>query len=1003
MVAAWEEIISKNRSRISLYSEKRRVVSETVSSPQKQVLKDLVAEEKNKRKKRVVSLQIPLPSMTRQLKSWRSASNLRDTEEGVGVGESGDRGRERQAKAGNVKAVSMNSRTHMVGFGYEKYIRPIPMPIPLPMPLPASKPGNKNRDNSSRRGGGMREPEESSRKGAGIREPDESNRGGRGVREPEESSGMGGIREPEERSRRGRRIREPEESWLDLDDSPTSTIGRATPVDTLSTMAMASPWPSSPLPPVTPPPPTEGSEALKTLLQTHLTTALLSLEIDIAQLDTRLFLIFDRLRTVHTSLLLRIPGVTMTPSQTSPGPTTLKQISTTEAKSKLNTLRAELAALGVQMTGYMETVSVVDMQIVEAVGEEDVPANVMEDLMMGVGELRRQVKTVKDELGRLERKRSGLEQWAGEVWVGWNFGAGEEGEEEGKAQVPVLMAEATQSAPVTPVSVPSYLTVPERSDVGFCRNRSIRGSRSMGSIKVNASSSASCSAPPSSGYPNAATKRKPAPPNVNKPLPASPGDGDFEMETRYIRERSRSRSPAPPPLDHSTQPAWGEQLEPPPTSPRAPTIPERNPRRIIPRTGPPPEPQPEAGSALTSSTHAHMPPQTASAEVAAMISQPEVGVNGRRYSTSVTDSTRFSLDLTNLDQLITSSKHRSPADVYQDFFSTHSVISQDCGSYRSQYSRDEDEALRQEWGNEGEEDEEGEFELPPLLPSIGPDSVFSSTNHTNHKKHNSQASIASSCDNSSAPTTPGSASPATPYTPFTPFTPESTFMPYVNHQKRCSYNTYRKPISPPQAPPPSTTQVTQSPTAIPIPIIPTSQQPPREEKFIFYSPSSFPQPPALQDLERKVRRENTLRTTAGRGAAWPDSNAQWHGGEYAYAYPDMDIELLQCPPRGLGYSVAVPQPGLTPAPVALGSTPEKVGVWKRLGMKGVREREEGGHNQFGEWEDGSAGVAVGGGKEGKEGKRWSAKGMGMGKSAFWRIRGGSKDLAKEARTVKMFI
>lgn len=100
----------------------------------------------------------------------------------------------------------------------------------------------------------------------------------------------------------------------------------------------------------------------------------------------------------------------------------------------------------------------------------------------------------------------------------------------------------------------------------------------------------------------------------------------------------------------------------------------------------------------------------------------------------------------------------------------------------------------------------------------------------------------------------------------------------------------------------------------------------------------------------------------------------------------------------------VPQPDPAPALVALGSTPEKVGMWKRLGMKGGRDRDEGSHSQsqghLQEWEDGSAGTAIAGGKEGK---RWSTKGMGlakgMGKNAFWRIRGGSKDIAKE---VKMF-
>ena len=78
-------------------------------------------------------------------------------------------------------------------------------------------------------------------------------------------------------------------------------------------------------------------------------------------------------------------------------------------------------------------------------------------------------------------------------------------------------------------------------------------------------------------------------------------------------------------------------------------------------------------------------------------------------------------------------------------------------------------------------------------------------------------------------------------------------------------------------------------------------------------------------------------------------------------------------------------------------------------MKGGREKDEGSHSQnpghLQEWEDGSAGLAISGGKEGREGKRWSTKGMGMGKgigkSAFWRIRGGGKDLAKEERAVKV--
>jgi len=975
---AWEEIIFRNRNKISHSSEKRRVVSETASSPQKKVLKKLVAEETGKKRKRVVSLQLPLPSMSGHLRSWRSANNMRNTEEGAREGEGGERGRERHAKAGKVKAVSMGSRT--VGFGYESYTastQPVPMPIPMP------KPDNKNRNCSSRR---------------------------------------------------GRRIREPEESWLDLDDSPTSTIGRATPVRVLSTMVVARP------PPVTPPSLTEGSVSLKTLLQTYLTTTLLSLEIDIAQLDTRLFLIFDQLRTVHTSLLLRIPGITMAPAQASQASATLKPISTAEGKSKLRTLRSELAALDVQMTGYMETISIVEMQIMEALGEKDIFADgvvVVEDLAMSAGELQGQVKTVKDELGRLERKRSGLGEWAGEVWVGWNFGAGEAEEDVGgKTQVPALTVGRAQSAPVTPVSGPSYLTVPERSDLALGRNRSMRGSRSMGSIKANASS-ASFFTPPSNRSSEAIARRKPAPPNVNKPLPASPGDGDFEMETRYIRERSRSRSPAPPPLERDTEPVWDERstlLPPSPTSARAPTIPDRNPKRIVPRTGPPPEPEFDVGLALsvpssnTTSSHAPPPLQTANLPVSAAALQPQPGledVNGQRDSFA---SARFSLDLTNLDQLITSSARRSPADVYQDFFSTHSAISEDNSSYRSRYSRGEDEALRQGWDNE-EEDEEGEFELPPLLPSIGPDSVFSSTNQNTNSsnKHNNRASIASSCDNSSTPTTPGSTSPATPYTPFTPFTPGPTYTPHAKPHQRCSYSIHRKPIPSAQASPKipdatsSTTipvSTTSSTTAIATPsssstTSSTSQSQP-EQTFTFYSPSSFPQPPALKDLERKVQRESTLRTTPGWSANGADSNGQWQGGEYAHTYPEMEIELLQCPPRGIVYAAPVPpvpQPDPAPAPVALGSTPEKVGVWKRFGMKGGREKDEGSHSEsqghLQEWEDGSAGVAISGGKggkEGKEGKRWSTMGMGkgMGKNSFWRIRGGSKDLAKEQRAVKVF-
>ncbi|KAF8445131.1 hypothetical protein BGX38DRAFT_698965 [Terfezia claveryi] len=971
VVLAWDEIISRNRSKISLSSEKRRAVSETVSSPQKKVLRKIVAEEPNKRRKRVVSLQLPLPSMSGHLGSWRSASNMGNTGEGRRECEDGERGRERQAKVGKPKA---GSRT--VGFGYESYPASTPqVPMPISMPESNNKSGNCS-------------------------------------------------------SRRVRRIREPEESWLDLDDSPASTIGRATPVEALSTMVVV------PQPPVTPPSSTEASEAPKALVQTHLTTTLLSLEIDIAQLDTRLFLIFDQLRAVHTSLLLRIPGITMALSQGSPVSTPLKPISTAEGKSKVCTLRNELAALGMQITGYMETISIVEMQIVEAPGEKGIFAGgavVVEDFMIAAGDLRGQVKTVKDELGRLERKRRGLGEWAGEVWVGWNFGAGEEEDVEGKTQVPV---ERTQSAPATPVSGPSYLTVPERSDVALGRNRSIKGSRSMGSIKINASSASSAS-PSSNRNCTAIVRRKPAPPNVNKPLPASPGDGDFEMETRYIHERSRSRSPAPPPLDCEAAPAWVERstlLPPSPNFPRAPTIPERNPRRIVPRTGPPPEPELDVELALsvpsssTSSSNLPPPVQTAnSPTISAAMLPPQLrleSVNGRRHSfASITDSTRFSLDLTNLDQLITSSARRSPEDVYHDFFSTHSIISEDNSSYQSRYARSEDEALRQEWNNE--EGVEGEFELPPLLPSIGPDSVFSSTSHNNKSsnKHNNRASIASSCDNSSTPTTPGSTSPATPYTPFTPFTSGPTFTPYTNPHQRCSYSIYRKPIpsaqaSPSTIPEPSSPTKTSVSTAtattaatIAATSSSTSSQSPLEQTFTFYSPSSFPQPPALKDLERKVQRGSTLRCTAGWGANGADNNGQL--GEYGYTYQDVEIELLQCPPSGIVYSAPVPpvpQPDPAPALVPLGSTPEKVGMWKRFGMKGGRDRDEGSHSQSQghpqEWKDGSAGIATASGKEGKEGKRWSNKGMGlgkgMGKNAFWRIRGGSKDPAKEERVVKMF-
>lgn len=634
--------------------------------------------------------------------------------------------------------------------------------------------------------------------------------------------------------------RKPNESWLDLETSPVaSTISCAAVANSTINTEVASMPPACPLPPL--PATTQQSstaledpQSLKSLIQTHLTTLLLSLEIDIAQMDTKLFTVFDQLRMVHTSFLLYTSETTMlhppvltappSCSQAAASGRQLQNISVSEAKSRVQSLQAGLVALGTQIRGYVETVDVVEKQLCEALAKMDVGDSIeelrqiMEEEISMAMELRSQVDRVKSELARLERKRIGLGGWAEEVYTGWRLiesKATDYKYSNNPSGSDVCLYVPEQKTAASSLAVPGagkFLSVPtenfylERtvppataSVTDLHRTRSIRTARSTGNIRDH-------------------TKRIYMPINVNKPLPASPGDADFELESEFIRTRDRLPPPVSIPVPDSKRPPI--ELVITPNLP--PVVPPRNPRRTAYKVETPPE----------MTTPFIQPP-------------------------SVTDDTTFTLDLSPLDNLVSRVGYhtsRSAVDVYNDFFSIHSQSDDghldDDQSYYSRGTYEEADVEENETRNA--------YELPPQLPSIGPDEIYANSRFSNcwsEGRRKSLDSLSSSIESHGTPTTP--VSPVTPITPISP----SMDIP------SCSTT-------------PSPT-ITISSTQIHSPF-------PQKTPYTFFSPSSFPPPPSFDEFSRKVQMEGMLQYTTS-----TQNGTDCLGGERA-SYAPMDIDPFQC-------------------------------------------------------------------------------------------------------------
>lgn len=633
------------------------------------------------------------------------------------------------------------------------------------------------------------------------------------------------------------RQRKPSESWLDLETSPEPPVSYAAVPDSAISPSTSVPL-SWPLPATTA---QQSSitqvdpQIVKSPIQTHLTTSLLSLEIDIAQMDTKLFTVFDQLRMIHTSLLLRTSETTMPypPAPAAMPGRLLQHISVSEAKSRVQSLQAGLVALGTQIRGYVETVGVVEKQLCEALVQMDVGDSIEEGLrhiveegVSAAMELRVQVESVKSELGRLERKRMGLGGWAEEVYTGWRLSESKAAEKcsinpsESDACMRIPEPETAAASPSAVTGAGKFLPIPTENShqhmaiplatasvTDLHRTRSIRAARSTGNIRDP-------------------TQHIRRPINVNKPLPASPGDADFELESSYLR-RLPPLVPIPEPVPQLSP----IELDLTPIKP--PAVPPRNPRRITCTVETPRE-------MTTSSISPIQPPP------------------------SIRDDSSFILDLSPLDNMVSRvgcHTSRSPVDVYNDFFSIHSQS--DDGhpdDDQSCYSRDtHDEA-------DAEENEtKSAYELPPQLPSIGPDEIYANSRFSNGWSEGRRKSL-DSLDSSVG----SHGSPVTPNTPNTPITPVSLSMDI--------------PLC----------RGTPSPT-ITISSAQIHSSLPQKTPYTFFSPSSFPPPPSFDEFSRKVQMEGILQYTAS-----TQNGTDCLGGERAM-YPEVGIDPFQFTPQRMSY------------------------------------------------------------------------------------------------------
>ncbi|KAI5793683.1 hypothetical protein DFH27DRAFT_613038 [Peziza echinospora] len=157
----------------------------------------------------------------------------------------------------------------------------------------------------------------------------------------------------------------------------------------------------------------EQQQQLQSTLKTTMLTALLSLEIDVAQLDAALFRTFDEMRTFHNAFVALTINV--------PAGTALDPAVVRAHKARLLRQLSTLAAFAADVRAAGETVGVAAMQLGEMLADGTTASGVHGAEIVGTKELSSQVRRLERELRAIGQAVERLGAWGDDVYFGWHF------------------------------------------------------------------------------------------------------------------------------------------------------------------------------------------------------------------------------------------------------------------------------------------------------------------------------------------------------------------------------------------------------------------------------------------------------------------------------------------------------------------------------------------------------------------------------------------------------